>query len=290
MTVVCQKPEMEEYRMKRMFSLLLALVFVLALTACGAKAESAPETTAAPTVPAADPSQPLTLTGWTMDATAWSSPNGATVNLTATPSGYTEGQSAVFTVRMDGEEVSSEPCTWDGSVYTASAELNALDGYCYFVTLTTSEGVASEITVNAPSAPTDETLINLADALNSFCTVTVNGSELADSKLTITDGAAQLQLPKLTLREGNVVCQEAKLILSYDDADVDTVTVSDVEADEAGLCAIDLAGTVFSIPSEMEDDHRLALRMEVQLSNGQLLSTAGGSWHVFDGSLVLAVG
>ena len=37
--------------MKRMFSLLLALVFVLALTACGAKAESAPETTAAPTTP-----------------------------------------------------------------------------------------------------------------------------------------------------------------------------------------------------------------------------------------------
>jgi len=274
--------------MKRMLSLLLALVFALALTGCGS--ESAPETTAAPTVPAADPSQPLTLTNWTMDATAWSSPNGATVNLTATPSGYTEGQSAVFTVRLDGEEVASEPCQWDGNAYTASAELNAMDGYCYFVILTTSEGVESEVTVNAPSAPTDESLIDLADALNTFCTVTINTSQLSDGKLTITDGNAQLQLPKLTLREGNVTCSEAKLILSYDDEDVTEVVLSGVEADESGLCSMDLAGTAFTVPAEMEDDHRLALRMEAQLSNGQSISAPGGSWHVFDGSLVLAVG
>ena len=274
--------------MKRMLSLLLALVFALALTGCGS--EAAPETTAAPTVPAADPSQPLSLTSWTMDATAWSSPNGATVNLTATPSGYAEGQTAVFAVRLEGEEVTSTPCDWDGSVYTASAELNAEDGYCYFVILTSAEGVESEITVNAPSAPTDETLIDLADALNTYCTVTVNTSELKDGTLTITDGTAQLQLPKLTLREGNVVCQEAVLILSYDDQEVAREALSAVEADEAGLCSVDLSGLSFTVPTEMEDDHRLSLRLDAQLSNGQTITTPGGAWHYFDGSLVLAVG
>lgn len=274
--------------MKRIISLMLALVFLFALTGCGS--EKAPETTAAPTVPAADPSQPLSLTSWSMDATAWSSPNGATVNLTATPSGYAEGQSAVFTVRLDGEEVTSTPCDWDGSVYTASAELNAEDGYCYFVILTSAEGVESEVTVNAPSAPTDETLIDLADALSTYCTVTVNSSELKDGKLTITDGTAQLQLPKLTLREGNVVCQEAVLVLSYDDQEVAQESLSAVEADEASLCNVDLAGITFTVPGEMEDDHRLSLRLDAALSNGQRMTAAGGAWHYFDGSLVLAVG
>lgn len=275
--------------MRKRSTLAIVLVLLAALL-MGCGSEAAPETTAAPTIPAADPAQPLSLTQWSMDATAWSSPNGATVNLTATPSGYAEGQSAVFSVRLDGEEIASVPCEWDGNVYTASAELNAEDGYCYFVLLTSAGGTESEVTINAPSAPTDETLINLADALNSYCTVTVNTSELKDGKLTITDGAALLQLPKLTLREGNVVCQEANLILSYDGQEVARESLSGVEADETGVCNVNLTGIAFTVPGEMEDDHQLSLRLEAQLSNGQSVTAPGGAWYYFDGGLVLSVG
>lgn len=275
--------------MKKRNALAIVLVLLAALL-MGCGSEAAPETTAAPTVPTADPAQPLSLTQWSMDATAWSSPNGATVNLTATPSGYAEGQSAVFTVRLEGEEVASVPCEWDGSVYTASAELNAEDGYCYFVLLTSASGTESEVTINAPSAPTDETLIDLADALNTYATVTVNTSELKDGKLTITDGTAQLQLPKLTLREGNVVCQEANLILSYDGQEVAREALSGVEADETGISNVSLTGVSFTVPGEMEDDHQLSLRLEAQLSNGQSITAPGGAWYYFDGGLILSVG
>ena len=274
-------------------NILAIMMVLLALVMAGCGSETAAETTAATvaaTVPAADPSQPLSLTGWSMDATAWSSPNGATVNLTATPSGYAEGQSAVFSVRLDGEEVTSVPCDWDGSVYTASAELNAEDGYCYFVLLTTSEGVEAEVAVNTPSAPSDESLIDLADALSAYASITVSASELKDGKLTITDGSVQIQLPKLTLREGNVSCSEAVLILNHNDQEAARQTLSAADADESGLLNISLNGISFSIPGEMEDDHRLSVRMEAALSNGQTLAASGSAWHYFDGCLVHAVG
>ena len=210
------------------------------------------------------------------------------INSISTPKVNLRG--AVFTVRLEGEEVASVPCEWDGSVYTASAELNAEDGYCYFVLLTSASGTESEVTINAPSAPTDETLIDLADALNTYATVTVNTSELKDGKLTITDGTAQLQLPKLTLREGNVVCQEANLILSYDGQEVAREALSGVEADETGISNVSLTGVSFTVPGEMEDDHQLSLRLEAQLSNGQSITAPGGAWYYFDGGLILSVG
>lgn len=75
--------------MKRKTSLsVIAIVLILAmvLTGCGSKDSGK--------VPALKEGEALELTKWSMNATAWSSPNGATVNLTAVPNGYLEGQRA----------------------------------------------------------------------------------------------------------------------------------------------------------------------------------------------------
>jgi hypothetical protein len=45
----------------------------------------------------------------------------------------------------------------------------------------------------------------------------------------------------------------------------------------------------FEMP-KMADDHQLDLWLEVTLSDGQTLSTCGGSWYYSNGDLVLAVG
>ena len=82
--------------MKKNLTFVLAalLAFALMLSACGS--EKAPETTAATvaatiatTAPAENtPLQPLALTSLEMTASTWSSPNGATINISATPSYY----------------------------------------------------------------------------------------------------------------------------------------------------------------------------------------------------------
>ena len=150
----------------------LVAVFAFALVGCGSK-DKEPTANTAASVPEMSAGQELTLTSSTLTAATWSSPNGATVNLTATPNGYAEGQSAAFIVRLEGEEAANVPCEWNGNVYTASADLNAADGYCYYVLLTAADGTQTEVAINTPTAPTDDALINLESALDSYCNMTV---------------------------------------------------------------------------------------------------------------------
>ena len=266
--------------------LALLLVFALALTGCGEK--EAAETTAAPAETlVAD--QPLELTAWTLTPATWSSPNGATVNLTATPNGYAEGQSAAFIVRLEGTDIENIPCQWNGSQYTASADLNAADGYCYYVLLTAADGTQTEVPVNTPTAMVDEALINMETALQSYCTLTVSGSSQEGNTLTITEGTVVIQLPLITDEGQTILCSEAVLVLISDNEEVGSAELTLEEAPDAGTYTQSIAGTSFTVPA-LEDDHRVELRLNVTLSNGQSLSTMGGSWIYNDGNLLLAAG
>jgi len=264
----------------------LMLIALLAMTLAGCGTGKSAEATEQ----AGSEALPLGLSAWSMNATAWSSPNGATVNIHATPNSYAEGQSAVFSIRLEGDEIAAIPCQWDGSAYTASAELNAADGYCYYMILTAADGTGTEVGVNIPNAPTDESLINMESALDTYCHVTVTNASWEDGKLVIDEGAVGVQLPRITLETGKVSCSQASLILSYNGEDVALESLTIPEADATGLCTLDIAGTAFSVPSAMEDDHQLSMRLDVNLSNGQSLTAAGGNWYYLDGELLMAVG
>jgi len=274
--------------MKKMTLALLILALLVAMTGCGSK--QAEETTAAPApVETLAADQPLELTGWDLTASTWSSPNGATVHLKATPNGYAEGQSATFIVRLEGEDVETVPCAWDGAVYTASAELNAADGYCYYVLLTAADGSETEVPVNTPTAMVDEALINMTTALQSYCSITVTDSKQEDGTLTITEGTVTIQLPLITNEGESIVCDQAVLVLTADGQEIGTAQLSVSDAPDAGSYTLSAAGVTFQVP-QLEDDHRAELRLDVTLSNGQILSAAGGSWICNDGNLMLVAG
>ena len=273
--------------MKKMMICLLVLALLLSLAGCG---KDSAETTAAPTAAESLSVEPsLNLVDWKLTASTWSSPNGATVNLTATPNNYAEGQSAAFIVRLEGEEIENIPCQWDGSAYTAAADLNGADGYCYYVLLSDAEGNQTEIPVNTPTAMVDEALINMATALQSYCSLTVVASATEGDKLIVSEGTATIQLPLITDEGSSILCREAKLVLTFNGEEVDSVTLDVDDAPDAGTYTLSIAGTEFKVPA-MEDDQQLELRLDVTLSNDQLLSAAGGSWFYNNGSLMLTVG
>lgn len=274
--------------MKKPLLCLLALTLAVSVAFTGCGTDKAEETTAAPAETlAAD--QPLELTAWDLTATTWSSPNGATVNLTATPNGYAEGQSAMFVVRLEGSEVETVPCQWDGAQYTASADLNAADGYCYYVILTAADGTQTEVAVNTPTAIIDDALINMATALNSYCTLTVTDSQQNGDKLTITEGSIQVQLPLITNAGETIVCDKAVLVMTFDGKEVGSVELDVGEPTDAGVYNAPISGAEFEVPS-MENDQRVELRLDVTLSNAQTLTAQGSSWLYNDGELMLAAG
>nr|MBQ8244803.1 hypothetical protein [Oscillospiraceae bacterium] len=267
-------------------AIALIALFALMLTACGAKDEKNP---AAATQDAAQPAASLGLSDFSLSSSTWSSPNGATVTLTAIPSNYADGQSAIFSVRLEGTDVENVPCQWDGKAYTASAELNAADGYCYYVILTDADGAQTEVTLNTPNSITNEALINMETALNSYCHLLVESSESADGKLTITAGTAQIQPPRITNDGQDIVCTEAALVLSFNGEEVARTALLLPEASQTGLYELNIAGSKFDIPA-MEDDQQLSLRLDVTLSNGQTLTDSNGTWTCIGGELLSAVG
>ena len=266
----------------------LMAVFALTLAACGAKEEEAPVATTAEVVQPAV-TVPLGLAEVSLSSSTWSSPNGATVTLNAVPNGYAEGQSAIFCIRLEGADVENIPCQWDGKAYTASAELNAADGYCYYVILTGADGAFAEVAVNTPNNITNEALINMETALNSYCHLLVESSKSTDGKLTITAGTAQVQPPRITNEGETILCSEAALVLNFNGEEVSRSVLTLPQPGEGGLYELSIADTKFDIPA-MEDDQQLSLRLDVTLSNGQTLTDSNGTWTYIGGELLSAVG
>lgn len=265
---------------------VLALILALILCACGGTEKSA-ETTA-PTTPSVP--QPLALTSYELTATTWSSPNGATITLTAVPNGYTEGQSANFVVRLEGEEVANVPCEWDGTNYVAAADLNAENGLCYYVILTSAEGLTTELAINTPTNPGNEDFINMADALKSYCSVTVEESTAEDGKMVLSKGMVQVQAPKITNAGEFIVPTNVRLVLNLNGEDITKEELTLNETDTAGLYELALEGVTMKVPP-MEEDHSLSLRLDVVLSNGHALSAPGPTWYMgAESGLLPAVG
>ena len=277
--------------MKRMSVLALVLVLALALCACGS--EKAPETTVpATTVPvetAAPAPVVLALSDWNMSATTWSSPNGATIHISATPETYAEGLIAAFEVRLNGEDIAVIPCEWDGTVFTASADLNAADGYSYYVVLTAADGSTEEIAVNTASQPTAEAFVNMKTALDSYCSVTVEESTFEGGKLTLVSGKVQVQAPTITNDNEVITCAKAELVLLFNGETLDTEELTLTGTETAGLFEAQLQAITFDVP-EMEDDQQLDLHLNVTLSNGQVLSAFGGNWFYNNQGLLPVVG
>lgn len=227
------------------------------------------------------------LVNWDLKVDAWSSSNGATVSFTGTPVVHQEGQTATFTVWLEGSEVASVPCLWDGTNYTASAELNAADGYCYYCRLTAPDGTQTEIEVNTPNNATDESLINMETSLAAFANLIVEDWEHADGKLTIVSGYGQVQLPQLG-GENAVTCTKAELSFRLNGQERARQSIALPEEGGSTL-RLELMGKQFEVP-DMENDYQLDLWLEVTLSNGQQLTAVGASWFLIDGALSMAVG
>lgn len=259
---------------------LIALIAVFALTGCGKDKPAAEPDTA---------DQTWALSDWDLSATAWSSNNGATVTLTAIPENHYKDVEASFVARLEGEEADSALCQWEEDRYTAELDLNAADGYCYYLVMRSPDGAQAEFEVNTPANPSNGKLINMAYSLDAYCHMTVTGSSLSGSELTITEGTAEVRLPLITQNGEEVAITNASLVLFFAGAEVDRQTLTLPQSQSEGVYEPQVKDTTFQIP-QLEDDQQLALQMEITLNDGQVLTAPGGTWIYSDGQMTVSVG
>lgn len=261
---------------KSCFALIaLVLAVSLALCACGKQEQGNSGD---------NDGSPMTLTDWTLTPETWSSPNGATVHLKANVNHRDDTVTAAFVVRQGDGDVATVDCQWEEDTLTAAADLNGADGYSYFVVLTGSDGSLTEVALNA-----DQSLVNLASALESYCNVVVTDSQYQGGTLTLVAGSAEIQAPRITDDGAEIACDSVFLVLLHDGEELTRTQVTPASTEVTGAYAIDLAGTAFTVPA-LEDDGQIVLRLEVKLTNGQELTCEGPSWTYLDGQIVSSVG
>ena len=284
---------------KRVISLILAVLMLTALTACGGDADRIAQLEAENAALKAQVEE-LTakleasgsvagLSDWYFESYAWGSSNGANVTFVGTPVSYTEGMQAEFTVWLEGDMSITAPCEWNGSAFVASVDLNAADGYCYYCTLYAPDGTKTEVELNTPKSTTNEDLVNMETALTSYCAMMVEESKAEGNTLTLSAGYAQVQLPRIGLTSDPVAITGSQLILESAGKEIARCDLTMVAGETPDRYAAEIAGIQFTVPT-LEDDQQMDIRLEVTLSDGQTLKASGGSWFSTDGELYLVVG
>ena len=119
------------HRLTPIILVLLVCLVMTAFTGCGKKTASAPTepSTEAATEPTSAVNEEVSdnMKSLSLSAKVWSSSNGATITLEAVPRAYNQNQAVYFVVHLNGEKVEDIPCTWDGTAFTASADLEAAE-------------------------------------------------------------------------------------------------------------------------------------------------------------------
>lgn len=276
----------------------LALCATVILSGCGkepkadANATAPAQTTEATQTTASAPAGSLahvetegSLQSWELTAQVWSSSNGATVTLTAQPRAYEKGQGASFVVRLEGKEVENVSCSWDGKYYTASADLEAADGYEFECVLFPPQGVGEHYTLSDAY----DSLVYMKRSLDAYCNLYISDFKDADGKFTITAGWASVQLPQLTTAGTAIGFQKAQLVFSLNGETVETQDVNLPQGEGQGSYESSLSNISFTMP-QMDDDYQLDLSLVVTLTNGEELTADGGSWFYNNNELKMAAG
>ncbi len=225
------------------------------------------------------------LQSWELNASVWSSSNGATITLNAQPRTYEKGQGASFVVRLEGKEIENVSCTWNGSYYTASVDLEAADGYEYECVLFPPQGVGEHYTLSDAY----DSLVYMKRSLDAYCNLYISDFKDDNGKFTVTAGWASVQLPQLTTAGTEIGFQKAQLVFSLNGETVETQDVTLPQGEGKGSYESSLSSISFTMP-KMDDDYQLDLTLVVTLTNGEELTANGGSWFYNNGELKMAAG
>ena len=228
-----------------------------------------------------------TLQEWELNASPWADSTGADVTFTAVPSEFRSGVSAELLVLLEGKQVSSTPCIWDGSRFTATVPLNAADGYSYYCLLS-APGGTQQLTLTAPDSPDAGIPVYLQSALQAFCNLVITDwTQNADS-LDLSSAYAQVQLPQISAA-GDLQIISAELVLRLNGENSTHVPITLNPSEVANSFDATLIDLSLPMP-ELENADSLELYLEVVLSDGRHMQAFGLSWYQENGRLQSAVG
>ena len=228
------------------------------------------------------------LANWSLDAVPRADGTGADVTLTALPAAPEEGLTVQFSVRLQGREVANVPCQQTESGFTATVSLDAADGYSYYCIFLGADGSRRQFALSTPENPVADLPVYLETSLASYCNMMVDSWLDDGSAITLTSAYIQVQLPRLSA-EGELTAEKAQLVLYRNSEEVSRTDITLQPGEAPGSYELEISDQTVPLP-ELEEDDYLDLWLEVTLSDGRTLSTAGAGWFSSPDGLFLVVG
>lgn len=225
---------------------------------------------------------------WSLIPTAWADGNGADVALSMTPIEYSDSMTVRFVVQMDQQPMADVVCDWNGTAYTATVGLPAMNGYSYSCVF---DGPAETYTqvLTSPEAPTVWAAVYMEDALNHYCDLWLDSWTYADNTLTITNALVQIQLAQLQSADTPLAAQpEAALVLTHNGQAIHQSGVELVPGEGSGSYEATLSTLSLPLP-ELSEVDSVALWLKVACGS-ETMSHCAAEWYREGSQLMLAAG
>lgn len=254
-----------------------------------AQNEKIDELIAASTEPAPRENSQMSIVSWNLEPRVREDGDGADVVFTGVPNSNISGVSVFLDVLLNGEDVGTYPCIWNGTAYTATAILEAQNGYSYTCIVQNPDGTSDTYPLASPENPTNYQAVNLKDSLSTYCNLLVGDWELDADTLKLTSLHLEVQLPQLSPAGAEVTCREARLALYLDGSEADRKILELVPGEATNALTLEGPAPQFPLP-ELADGDQLALWLEIDLSDGRTERVCGAEWYLENGELLLVAG
>lgn len=224
---------------------------------------------------------------WSLTPTAWSDGNGADVALSMTPTEHRDDTTVRFVVQMEDHPMADVICDWNGTAYTATVGLPAMNGYSYFCIFEGPTGTDTQV-LTSPTVPTVWPAVYMEDALNAYCDLWLDDWAVSEDTLTITGALVQIQLPQLQSTDAREIQPETSLILMRGDEVLHRTGVETVPGEGTGSYEAELKELSFPLPALSESDD---LELWLEVTCGQdTMTLCAAEWYTDNGQLMLAAG
>ena len=235
----------------------------------------------------------FSIADWSFQIEPDSEEAQASITLTAIPGFWQEDYAAFLSVRLDGQQVVSQACAWDGTALTARLVLPLENGYEYWLTAKYTDGTQEQLELP------DSTARNLKSSFTIGCTITQGKAvfDMNKGAMGLVNYQIRLERPKLT-SEYDVDWAGAGLILYHirgnDRQTADTYSIikpedyADEQSDGSRHEIVDFTSYPngpFRLP-ELQDGDGLELWVWAEMSNGISLLQMVDSWAYLDGEFI----
>ena len=222
-----------------------------------------------------------TVTDAALTAAVWPDNQGADVTMTLNTDDAPAGD-VLLRVMLGNTVITEVPCTRDGDSFTATAALDAANGYIYSLIMGNEAR-----TLASPDKPVYPELVYLADSLNAYCNLVVGDWYVGDDALTLSTCYAQVRTPILST--AGLTCTQVDLVLKNGDTVLSQVDVTDALTEESGSFDGQISNAVLPLPA-LTDGEQVDLWLEARLSDGQVLTACAATWYAMHDGFSMSAG